>query len=84
MAGQLKSQYGDANNCIRMMTAGISGSWIPPTLDASANLVSADTDGFTLNWTIGTAASREVIFISFAEAPTVHIKGAAIKGCMIL
>lgn len=66
------------------MTAGVSGGWIAPTLDASANFVSGDTDGFTLNWTIGAAASREVLFISFSEAPTVWIKSAAIKGATIL
>lgn len=48
---------------IQMITPGT------PTINAAADLVSLDSDGFTLNWTTADATQREVIYWAIGAAP---------------
>ena len=65
----------DRTVCLKMFVEGT------PTTHSFAKISSIDPDGFTLEWTIpGTPASRQILVLSFAESPTVHIKGGHIKG----
>jgi len=41
-----------------------------PTTDAAADLVSLDSDGFTLNWTTADATAREILYLVFGSTPT--------------
>lgn len=84
MSRQLRSQYGDANNCVRAMTAGISGGWTDPTLICSGDFVSNDNDGFTISWTLDITQDTSILYISMGDAPTVSILGGNILGCTIL
>jgi hypothetical protein len=48
----------DRTKIIKMLTEGT------PTLNAAADLVSLDSDGFTLNWTTADATAREIIYLA--------------------
>lgn len=39
-----------------------------PTVQAEADLVSHDSDGFTLNWSTADATSREIVYLAFGSA----------------
>lgn len=39
-----------------------------PTVQAEADLVSHDSDGFTLNWTTADATAREIVYLAFGSA----------------
>jgi hypothetical protein len=52
----------DATKIINMITEGAS-----PTTNASADLVSLDSGGFTLNWTTADATAREVIYLAMGS-----------------
>jgi hypothetical protein len=67
MARQLQSQYGDADNCVRAMKAGVGGSWAAPTLICSGNFVSNDVDGFTISWAVGATQNTSVLYISLGD-----------------
>lgn len=55
------SQDLDSTKIIKLMTeAGAS-----PTTQAAADLVSMDSNGFTLNWTTADATAREILYIAF-------------------
>lgn len=53
----------DNTKIIKLLTEGT------PTVNASADLVSLDSDGFTLNWGTVDATAREVGYLALAAAP---------------
>jgi hypothetical protein len=46
-----------------MMTAGT------PTTEAIADLVTLDSDGWTVNWTTADATAREILALAIGDAP---------------
>jgi hypothetical protein len=46
----------------------ISGN--TPTVDAEADFVSQDSDGFTINWGTADATARENLYFAFGAAAT--------------
>lgn len=57
----------DSSNLIKTYTPGALGS---PTLNSAADLVSFDSDGFTINDSTTDATSREIGYIIFGSAAT--------------
>lgn len=51
---------------MRMMSHGAT-----PTLDAAADFVSLDSDGFTLNWGTADATAREILYLAFGSSASV-------------
>lgn len=58
------SQNQDTTKVIKMMTESTSS----PTTEAAADLVSMDSDGWTLNWTTADATAREIIYFAIGPA----------------
>lgn len=59
----------DTTKIIKLFSAGT------PTLNAAADLVSLDSDGFTLNWTTADATAREICYVAFGPGgPTTVTK----------
>lgn len=52
----------DTGKIINMITEGVS-----PTTNASADFVSFDSGGFTINWTTADATAREVAYMTFGS-----------------
>ena len=50
----------DRTKIIKLMTEASGG----PTVDAAADLVTLDSDGFTLDWTTVDATAREVLYLA--------------------
>lgn len=63
----LTDQNNDSTKTLRMMTAAGAGN---PTTQAIADLVSMDSDGFTLNWSTADATAREITYLAFGPAST--------------
>nr|AUN37450.1 hypothetical protein [uncultured bacterium] len=51
----------DRTKIIKLFSAGT------PTLNAAADLVSFDSDGFTLNWTTADATARQIIYLAIGD-----------------
>lgn len=56
----------DTGKILNMITESAS-----PTTNASADLVSLDADGFTLNWTTADATAREILYFAVGSSPVV-------------
>lgn len=54
----------DNGKIINMITEGVT-----PTTNASADLTSLDSDGFTLNWTSADTTAREILYWVFGDTP---------------
>lgn len=78
MATRRTSQYLDRANCIRTMTAGV-----PPTLVNLADLTSNYADGWTLNWTTGSALQELMFYLVLGDRISVRIGGGVIAGGQI-
>lgn len=62
----------DRTKVMKMMTAGT------PTTEAAADIVSLDSDGFTLDWTTADATARTIIYMAFGDTlPSAEIAAVA-------
>lgn len=69
----------DRTKCIKMMTEGA----VSTSTDASADLSSFDSDGFTLNWNPTDGTSRDLIYMAFGDMPVIEASEAitVVDGC---
>ena len=61
VADAIADHDSDTTKIIKMMTEGT------PTTDAAADLVTLDSDGFTLNWTTADATARQILYMAFGS-----------------
>lgn len=64
-------RYIENTKCVAHIT---SGAGTTPTVNAEADLVSLDSDGWTLNWTTADATARESIAVAIAQTAGVSTK----------
>lgn len=74
VADSIADHDSDTTKIIKMMTEGT------PTIDAAADLVSLDSNGFTLNWTIADATAREILYFAFGSNVASTVKQLAALG----
>lgn len=63
-ATQWTNVYLDSTKAIKLLTETSTN----PTLNAEADLVSMDSDGFTLNWSTIDATAREILALAIGDA----------------
>lgn len=68
----------DSTKIIKMMTE----SGTTPTTQAAADLVSLDSDGFTVNWSTVDATAREVMYFAIGNTPTATTVGTPAMAMM--